>query len=404
MRFEEWFDAALELGPDLPSGHGRGLRRTADRRCAAGTARARAQGDRRPLDPHPREPHARRWPGAADHRRHRAAPAPGAAVAAGDGRRSGGRRRSRSPTPAAAAPMSTRPLPGSPDSSPAEVIGPAASGRAASAAGTTPSSSTPSTAAWAGRHLAGADRQSSQGRRADLTRTRPSRRCGTLDGRITHFVAVKRDVTEQEKAEAAIRASEARYRAVVDTQTEFIARIAPDGRLSFVNDAYCRYYGQPGRSCSAAASTSSPGTVPEDRERDAAHLASAHALQARRGPSSSGGSCPMAEYVGSQWADTALFDGRRAAYRDAIGRPGHHRTEKQRARFARERGPLPCAGGDADRVRAATAARRSADLRQRGLLPVRRVRRARRCSRSAGTISRWSRPRIARPTRSICGR
>jgi len=43
-------------------------------------------------------------------------------------------------------------------------------------------------------------------------------------------------------AERALRQSEARYRAIVDDQTELISRFRPDGVLTFVNDAYCRYY------------------------------------------------------------------------------------------------------------------------------------------------------------------
>ncbi|QIZ70119.1 PAS domain S-box protein [Oxynema aestuarii] len=43
-------------------------------------------------------------------------------------------------------------------------------------------------------------------------------------------------------AEAALRKSEARYRAIVEDQTELICRFAPNGRLTFVNDAYCRYF------------------------------------------------------------------------------------------------------------------------------------------------------------------
>jgi PAS domain S-box-containing protein len=37
--------------------------------------------------------------------------------------------------------------------------------------------------------------------------------------------------------------SENRYRTVVEDQTELICRFAPDGTLTFVNDAYCRYFG-----------------------------------------------------------------------------------------------------------------------------------------------------------------
>jgi PAS domain S-box-containing protein len=41
----------------------------------------------------------------------------------------------------------------------------------------------------------------------------------------------------------ALTASEARYRAVVDSQTELICRSLVDGTLTFVSEAYCRYFG-----------------------------------------------------------------------------------------------------------------------------------------------------------------
>jgi PAS domain S-box-containing protein len=44
------------------------------------------------------------------------------------------------------------------------------------------------------------------------------------------------------KAEEESRHSEARYRSVVDTQTEMICRYLPDSTLTFVNDAYCRFW------------------------------------------------------------------------------------------------------------------------------------------------------------------
>jgi PAS domain S-box-containing protein len=39
-----------------------------------------------------------------------------------------------------------------------------------------------------------------------------------------------------------VKESEARYRAVVEDQTELICRFRPDGMLTFVNEAYCRYF------------------------------------------------------------------------------------------------------------------------------------------------------------------
>lgn len=50
-----------------------------------------------------------------------------------------------------------------------------------------------------------------------------------------------RDITPNERALEAIRQSDARYRAIVEDQTELICRYLPDGRLTFVNQAYARY-------------------------------------------------------------------------------------------------------------------------------------------------------------------
>jgi len=50
------------------------------------------------------------------------------------------------------------------------------------------------------------------------------------------------DVTEHFKAEDALRRSEARYRAMVEHQTEFVVRWQPDGTRTFVNQAYCRHF------------------------------------------------------------------------------------------------------------------------------------------------------------------
>jgi PAS domain S-box-containing protein len=46
-------------------------------------------------------------------------------------------------------------------------------------------------------------------------------------------------------AERALRESEERYRNVVESQTDLICRYLPDTTLTFVNDAYCRYFGRP---------------------------------------------------------------------------------------------------------------------------------------------------------------
>jgi PAS domain S-box-containing protein len=63
------------------------------------------------------------------------------------------------------------------------------------------------------------------------------------EGRPFSLIHVIRDLTAQRQAEMALKASEERYRNVIEDQTEFICRFMPDGTHVFVNGAYCRYFG-----------------------------------------------------------------------------------------------------------------------------------------------------------------
>ncbi len=63
----------------------------------------------------------------------------------------------------------------------------------------------------------------------------------------THAVRVAintRDISASEKTLQALRNSERRYKAILEDQTELICRYLPDGRLSYVNEAYARYFGK----------------------------------------------------------------------------------------------------------------------------------------------------------------
>ncbi len=57
-------------------------------------------------------------------------------------------------------------------------------------------------------------------------------------------ILVLQDVTRLKRAEGILRSNEARYRAIVEDQTEFICRFLPGGKFSFVNGAFARYYGK----------------------------------------------------------------------------------------------------------------------------------------------------------------
>lgn len=59
------------------------------------------------------------------------------------------------------------------------------------------------------------------------------------------ILSVATDISERKRMEETLRESEARYRAVVEDQTELVSRFRVNGTLIFVNDVYCRFFGRP---------------------------------------------------------------------------------------------------------------------------------------------------------------
>ncbi len=55
--------------------------------------------------------------------------------------------------------------------------------------------------------------------------------------------ASARDITDKIKIEDELRESEMRYRALIEEQVDLVSRYLPDTTLTFVNDAYCKFYG-----------------------------------------------------------------------------------------------------------------------------------------------------------------
>ncbi len=123
---------------------------------------------------------------------------------------------------------------------------------------------------------------------------------------------------ERKRAEESLRESEARYRAVVEDQTELICRFQPDGTLTFVNEAYCRYFGKRleeliGHNCM-------PLIPEEDREFVWQQMASL-SLENPVGNYEHRVVTPSGEIRWQQWTDRAIYDeqGRLVEYQ-SVGR------------------------------------------------------------------------------------
>jgi two-component system, chemotaxis family, sensor kinase Cph1 len=62
------------------------------------------------------------------------------------------------------------------------------------------------------------------------------------DGKHKYIQTATIDITERKRYEAEIKKSQQRYKAVIQDQTELICRFKPSRTITFVNDAYCRFF------------------------------------------------------------------------------------------------------------------------------------------------------------------
>ncbi len=116
---------------------------------------------------------------------------------------------------------------------------------------------------------------------------------------------LKGTIESLQRSEANLRHQEERYRAVVESQNEFITRFRPDRTHIFVNEAYCRYFGL---ACSDIMGKQfSPNIPTEDQQKIQAHFASLT-------PDTPSATIehrivmPDGEIRWQQWNDRAIFD------------------------------------------------------------------------------------------------
>jgi PAS domain S-box-containing protein len=148
---------------------------------------------------------------------------------------------------------------------------------------------------------------------------------------LFRVAVIIREGEKRKQMEAALRESEARFRAVVVDQSELIMRFSPDHAVSFVNEAYCRYFGE---DCDELLAEGFLHHLPPaDQKRLQAHLASLGlskpAARIEHQVVAAGG-----EIRWLQWIDHGIFDG--AGKLLEIQAVGRDITEEKRAEEAAE--------------------------------------------------------------------
>ena len=113
------------------------------------------------------------------------------------------------------------------------------------------------------------------------------------------------EIAEHQKTVLALQQSEQRYRAIVENQSELICRFKFDDTITFVNDAYCRYFNKPRELLIGQKFL--PEMPPEDRQLITKNF---RALSQEQPINTYEHRIilPSGEIRWQQWSDRALFD------------------------------------------------------------------------------------------------
>jgi PAS domain S-box-containing protein len=152
------------------------------------------------------------------------------------------------------------------------------------------------------------------------------------NGEFVGFIGSALDVTDRRRQESALRQSEERYRAVVDSQTELVCRFTPDLTLTFVNEAYCKFLGKRREEVlGSKVSTYLPADTRDQLPRYVAHALSGD------GPVE--WQCEVISPDGSRgwqhWTCKAIDGAREVA--DELQAIGHDMTDRKRAEEVQRR-------------------------------------------------------------------
>lgn len=151
------------------------------------------------------------------------------------------------------------------------------------------------------------------------------------DGICVEMRGTFQEITERKEAELALRASERRYRGIVEDQTEFICRFTPTGEVTFANEALCRFYGVPSETLFGKDFTA---FVPLEEHEALWHRLRALTPEQPTETHENEGVLPSGQTFWGRWTNRAIFDdtGRLVEYQAV----GSDITEHKRAEQALE--------------------------------------------------------------------